>query len=223
MKNLLIIFLLLTLFSCGTNKYLTSSVQATEVENMNYFKPLSYIQYIKKGNKLERNDSLSNITQNKIDSILIKNKSQYRLSDKITIDNDTINAKIESEINYLAQIINRTKNLNDIKLTPTIDSIIQNNDQRFSLIIVAAGFRRRKGNYGGQVAKGAAIGILTLGMAVPTPIKSNLFLHGFIFDSKNHNVAFYKRVLPQEKSPTDPEIIKKQLNSLFEGYFYERK
>lgn len=73
------------------------------------------------------------------------------------------------------------------------------------------------------MAKGAAIGILTLGMYVPTPIKSNLTLHAFIFDSEKNEITFYKRAMPVEKEPTEPEVINKQLFELFKGYFYENK
>ena len=49
-----------------------------------------------------------------------------------------------------------------------------------------------------QVAKGAVVGILTLGRNVPTPIKSTLTLHAFIFDSEKNEIAFYKKLLPVE-------------------------
>lgn len=88
---------------------------------------------------------------------------------------------------------------------------MKNSNQRFALATVATGFGRRKGNYGGQVAKGAAVGILTLGMAVPTPIKSNLTLYAFIFDVQKNEIAYYKKSLPVEKEPTDENAIEKQL------------
>ena len=60
-------------------------------------------------------------------------------------------------------------------------------------------------------------------MYVPTPIKSNLTLHAFIFDSEKNEITFYKRSIPVEKEPTNPEVIKKQLIGLFNNYFYEKK
>jgi len=103
-------------------------------------------------------------------------------------------------------------------LTPAIDSVLKSNHQRFALATVVTGFGRRKGNYRGQVAKGAAIGLLTLRMAVPTPVKSNLTLYAFVFDAEKNEVAYYKRSMPVEKEPTDERVIEKQLTRLLNGY-----
>ena len=223
MRNLLILAAALILTSCGTNKYLTSSTKSNEIENLNFFTPLSYIQYIEKGNKAAFSDSLSKISSQKIDSLLNENKIAFRLSEEIIIDNDTLKGKIEDEIAYLANLIPQRKKLDGIPLPPTIGSVLTNSNQRFALATVATGFGRRKGNYGGQVAKGAAVGILTLGMAVPTPIKSNLTLYAFIFDAQKNEIAYYKKSLPVEKEPTDEKIIEKELVGLFNGYLYEKK
>lgn len=222
MRNLLILLAALTLTSCGANKYLTSSTKSNEIETLNFFKPISYIQYIGKGNKMAFSDSLSKISSQKIESLLNENKGTFRLSEEIVIDNDTVKLKIEDEIAYLARLISQRKKLDGIPLPFTIDSVLKNSNQRFALATVATGFGRRKGNYGGQVAKGAAVGILTLGMAIPTPIKSNLTLYAFIFDVQKNEIAYYKKSLPVEKEPTDKNAIEKQLIGLFNGYLYEK-
>lgn len=222
MKHLLVLALALTLSSCGTNKFLTSSVTANEIPELNYFESFSYIQYIEKGNKAQLSDSLSFVAQSRLDSLLSKNQPKLRLTNKITIDDAALRAKIENEIGSLAQLITQKRKLDGIPLTPIIDSLMKENNQRFALAVVATGFGRRKGNYGGQVAKGIAVGVLTLGMVVPAPIKSNLTLHSFIFDSEKNEVAFHKRSFPVEKEPTDPDVLEKQLISLFNGYFYEK-
>jgi len=124
---------------------------------------------------------------------------------------------------YLARLITQRKKLNGIPLPYTIDSILKINNQRFALATIASGFGRTKGNYRGQVAKGAAIGILTLGMAIPTPIKSNLTLYAFIFDSDKDEITYYNKSMPVEKEPTDQQVIEKQLMKLFNGYLYDKR
>jgi hypothetical protein len=183
-----------------------------------FFNALSYIQYIEKGNKAVFSDSLSAISQAKVDSLLKENKTAFRLSDEIVIDNDTLNRRIENEIAYLARRMSVRKKAGAVPLTPAIDSILKSNHHRFALATVVTGFGRRKGNYRGQVAKGAAIGLLTLGMAVPTPVKSNLTLYAFVFDAEKNEVAYYKRSMPVEKEPTDERVIEKQLTRLLNGY-----
>lgn len=221
MKQIVFLASAFILTSCGANKFLTSSVKPVEIADLSYFEPLSYIRYIVKGNKAQFSDSLSTITTKKVDSLLIRNRSIFRLTDEIDLADETLKAKVENEIGHLAQFIIQRKKLEGIPLTPAIDSIMESNNQRFALATVTTGFGRRKGNYGGQVAKGIAVGILTLGTVVPTPVKSNLTIHAFIFDSEKNEIAFYKRSVPVEKEPTDERIIEKQLISLFDGYLYE--
>jgi hypothetical protein len=223
MRLLLIIAAGLILTSCATNKHLTSSTNAVEIQNLNYFTPLSYIQYIEKGNKALLSDSLSGLTSYKLDSLLQEKKEAFRLSEEIRFSNDTVKQKFERELAYLVRVINQRKKLNGIPLTPTIASVVKNSNQRFALATVATGFGRRKGNYRGQVAKGAAIGILTLGMAIPTPVKSNITLYAFIFDGEKNEIAYYKRSMPVEKEPTDGKVIDKQLKGILQGYLNEKK
>lgn len=224
MKQLLLTSVFgLLLLSCGANKFLTSSTKADEVRSLSYFEPFSYIQYVEKGNKAVLSDSLSSRTQMKLDSVLSQSKATLHLTEKLHFGNDTIKSGIENELGSLSQLITQRRRLDGIAIPPLIDSILKSNNQRFALATVATGFGRRKGNYGGQVAKGAAVGILTLGMYIPTPIKSNLTLHAFIFDSEKKEIAFYKRSIPVEKEPTEPEVIKKQLIGLFNNYFYEKR
>lgn len=224
MKKIYIIGLALILSSCGANKFLTSSVTSAEIKDVDYFESFAYIQLIEKGNKTKFSDSLSTITKRNLDSIIGTKVDKLRLSEKILIENDTLKARVENELGYLTQLIFQKRKLDGIELTPAIDSIMENKNQRFAMATIATGFGRKKGNYGGQVAKGLAVGILTLGMAVPTPVKSNLTLYTFIFDSEKDEVAFYNNLIPdREKEPTDPEFIERQLTNTFKEYYYEKK
>ena len=209
--------------SCVSNKMLTSSVPPSAINEMAYFEPISYIRLIEKGNKSKFSDSLSQITKTNVEKIILKNKKKLKISNSIKIENDTLMNRIENEISFLIQTASKNNSLKGLTLTPTIDSILKINNQRFALATVSVGFGRRKGNYGGQVAKAVGIGILTLGMYSPVPIKSNITIYGIIFDSKLNEIAFYKRTKPIEKSPTDSKILEKQITKLFEGYFYEQK
>jgi len=223
LKLIIGISIIVSTSSCVSNKMLTSSVPPSAINEMVYFEPISYIHLIKKGNKSKLNDSLSQITKNKVENILLKNKGKLNISNSIKVENDTLTKRIENEIIFLIQTASRNKSLKGLTLTPTIDSILKSNNQRFALAIVSVGFGRRKGNYSGQVAKAIGIGVLTLGMYIPAPVKSNITIYGIIFDSKLNEIAFYKRTKPIEKSPTDSKILEKQITKLFEGYFYKRK
>lgn len=220
MKQLLIALTTLLIVSCGSNKFMTSSVKPTEITVLNYFKPISYIHYVEKGDKTEFSDSLSMITNFKLDSILSENRLKLRLADPIGITDKIVRYKVHKELEYLVNDINHKKKQGIVGITFTIDSLLESSNERFALVNLISGFGRRKGNYGRQVAKSAAIGLLTLGMYVPNPVKSNITLYSFIFDSQRNEVTFYNRSKPVEKDPTDPEVIEKLLISGFDGYLY---
>lgn len=98
---------------------------------------------------------------------------------------------------------------------------MEKNNTRFALSIVASGFGRRKGNYEGQAAKGIGVGVLTLGLYTPVPVKSSLVLYGFIFDSKKDEVTYFKRQVSNKQiNPTDSESIEWMLRELFNNYLY---
>ncbi|WP_369048288.1 hypothetical protein [Tenacibaculum sp. UWU-22] len=223
LKTILILFVVLLFQNCATgNKYLSSETSISDVSNLDYFEPYSYIQLIKKGNKAQLNDSLSIETKNKLDSIITFNKNLYKIKKKLNINDALVNKKIENELSSLIQTAIQKRKLKGIKLTPVIDSVLESKNQRFALGIVATGFGRRKGNYTGQSAKAVAVGVLTLGLFAPIPIKSNLSLYSIIVDSEKNEITFYKNTLPVEKSPDDPNVIKKQLDKLFQGYLTQK-
>ncbi len=201
---------------------MTSSVKPDEIKELSYFEPCSYIQYIERGNKLVLSDSLSFIAIGKAESVLAKHKSTLRLSNKIEWSSQYQKSRVENELGYLVQQINLRKGIEGITLTESIDKMLEKNGQRFGLATVVTGFSRKKGNYGGQVAKGLAMGVLTLGMIIPTPMKANVTIFTFIFDSENNEIAFYKKSKSTEDEPTDSEIIEKKLISLFYGYLYDK-
>ena len=67
------------------------------------------------------------------------------------------------------------------------------------------------------MAKGIAIGILTLGTAYTVPYKDMTRSGIIIVDSKNHNLA-YVASSNMESSPLKPETYKKQMKVLLKKY-----
>ena len=67
------------------------------------------------------------------------------------------------------------------------------------------------------------MGILTMGMYYQTPIKSNSTLYAMIVDNKNKSVAFYNKSVLQDREPTEKENIIKQIDKVFEKYFWNKQ
>ena len=220
------IFLILSciiLSSCTATKLLTSNVQPTEVTNLKLLEPYSYISMIKKGNRGQLDDSISSISKQLNINVLKSFNGQIPITGDIILIDSTINKDLEKECENLILTAERNKSISNLKITPTLDKILEANDTRFGLIIICTGFTRLKGNYGKEIAKGAALGILTLGMYYQTPIKAYSNIYAMIVDSKEDNVAFYRKSFKQDLEPLDQEVLTNQYKKIFEGYFWTTK
>jgi hypothetical protein len=177
---------------------------------------------IEKGSMSKQNDSVSNVSKAILDETLSSFEDKIPLSGNIKADNPGLQKKVRNEIETLILTADKQKQVDGLKLTPAIDSLLELNGKRFGLLTVTSGFTREKGNYGKQVAKGAAMGILTLGMVYQTPIKSNSTIYAMIVDAKDNSVVFYRKSMV-EGEPLNKDVLSKQINKLFEGYFWTKQ
>ncbi len=225
MKTLKLCFLSLSILifaSCTTTKMLTSGVKPFEIKDLQKFETISYMSLIQKGNMGKHNDSVSNVSRTMFNEALSSFGDKIPLASEIKTDNLKLKKRIEKEIETLIITAKNQKKIDGLKLTPVIDSLLEANGKRFGLLTVTSGFTREKGNYGKQVAKGAAMGLLTLGMVYQTPIKSNSTIYAMIVDAKENNVAFYKKSFV-EGEPLDKNLLSKQIKKLFDGYFWMKE
>jgi hypothetical protein len=211
------------LSSCTATKPLTSSVQPAEVTNLKLLEPYSYISMIKKGNKGQVDDSISFISKQLNIDVLKNFTGQLPITGNIILTDPVTNKSLEKEYENLVMTADRNKNILNLKITPTLDKILEANETRFGLIVICTGFTRIKGNYGKEVVKGAALGILTLGMYYQTPVKAYSTIYAMIVDSKEDNVAFYRKSFKQDMEPLDQLVLTKQYKKIFEGYFWTTK
>jgi hypothetical protein len=221
--NILVILIFLILVSCTTTKFLTSNVNPNEISDLKFLEPYSYISKISKGNRGQLDDSLSIKSKQLIIKVLESLKGQIPITGEIILSDTSINRTLEKEFESLILTADRSRNISNLKITPTIDKILEANGVRFGLLTVGTGFTRLKGNYGKQVAKGAALGILTLGMYVQTPIKAYSTIYVMIVDSKEDNISFFRKSYLQDKEPLDENVLTKQFKDIFKGYFLTTK
>ena len=214
---------LIVLYSCTITKPLTYRIPPSEVTDLRLLEPHSYISIIKKGDKEELDDSLSTISKQLIIKVLRDLKNQIPLTGEIFLTDSTVNKSLEKEIESLILTADQSNNISNLKITPTIDKILEANDVRFGLLTVSTGFTRISGNYGKQIAKGAGLAIVTLGMYYKTPIKSYSTIYAMIVDSKEDNISFYRKSYLQDNEPLDESVLINQFNNVFEGYFITTK
>lgn len=197
---------------------INKGIKSNEIKNIGYFEPISLISLIEKGNQAKLNDSLSLISTKVLDTI-IENSNNPKISKQFQIDDSKLKLRLENDILKTMSAIKKTKKLEFIKTTNLMDSIVKNENQRFALCVINSGFDRRKHNYGNQIAKGIGIGILTLGMYTPVPIKSNTSTYVMIYDAQNSSIVFFNYFPIIEKSPTDKKNLNFIYNKLFEKYY----
>jgi hypothetical protein len=199
---------------------LTSDVKPVEVTDLKIMEPFSYISMIKKGNKSQVDDSLSFLSKQLVFRVIENYKAQLPLTGEIILSDTATKNNLEKEYELLIPTADRTRNISNLRITPTLDKILEANETRFGLLVVTTGFTRAKGNYGKQVAKGAALGILTLGMYYQIPVKAYSTVYVMIADSKENNIAFFRKSFIQDMEPLDESGMTKQFKKIFEGYFW---
>jgi hypothetical protein len=221
--RIIFLFLLATQFiSCTSVRYLTSDVKPNEITGLQRFETYANLNLIEKGNRAYYNDSISAESK----AVFLKALKMYNdripLTGEIILTDTIIKNRIEREMEFLCLTADRQRSIINLKITPTIDSLLEKQNKRFGLITITTGFTRGRGNYGGQIAKGAAMGILTLGMYYQVPIKASSTLYAMIVDSQNNNIAFFKKSVFSDKEPLDIDVLKDQIYNIFVGYFFQR-
>ena len=230
MKRMFFLWVVILSVSCSSSKFFTSDVKPIEINEMIKVEPFSFISLIEKGNMGVYNDSISKIAKIALNESLETFREKLRLSMEEIYVTDTLAKKeLEQEMDFFIREAERNKKKKNhtIEITPLVDSLLSVNDKRFGLFIIQNGFTRAKGNYGGQVAKSIGMGVLT-GLATGTayywnPIKSGSTVYVVIVDNQEKNVAFYNKSIIQDREPTEKENITKQLQNVFEKYFWEKQ
>ena len=230
MKKQLVIILLLTLIfqSCVSNRYLKSKNYLEGNSGLVFFEPLidvysvesPSIQLIGSKPKYRLNDSLSEVLKQRVYSNINKNKKKYKIGNKIASKNETVNLKIKEElVNLLFQCKSKLS-IKNIKLPPTIDSVLESKNKRFAFAFSGLGFSYKKENFLKKTSIISA-SALSLGIVSGPPIKNQISFYSIIMDSKEDNIAYIRSTLIDENTPTDSNIIKRQLEKLFKDNTYK--
>ena len=214
LRDKIYIFVIIGFFaiSCAPNHIVHKSYKRSLIDTVCHFPSLSFISVIEKGNTGIQNDSLSMISKGILDSLVLNNQTFKAIG--LNIDNALLLNNTKSEILGIFNTILTSNSITKIDIPPYIKQIIEQNNQRFYMATLIEGFGRKSGNYGKQIAKGIGVGILTLGLYAPVPIKNRIRLMNFIIDKESMKIVYFSSTLPIEKSPTEIKIINKQYQKI---------
>lgn len=208
--------LLVSLFSSCSTQGFISSVTRNDIQQMTQFETLANVGTIESGNKIVYNDSLTEISK-ALFATELNNDKTLPISEVFLTEDSIINNKIQYEIYFIMTCLERNIKPKDIPVPPTVDSILCSRNERFGVLAYNWGFTRSTGNYAGQVAKGIALGILSMGAIYTVPYKDMARNGIIIVDAKNHNLA-YVTTIARESSPLEAKTYKKQVRDLLKKY-----
>ncbi len=192
------------------------------------FEPFSDIAFIEKGDRAERNDSLTFVAREQLNAALAAVEPMFPPSSAagtLEYAGPATQEITQEEIVDMLSRVATKKQIRNMPVLPLLDDMLTDSGRRYGLMVVQTGFSRRKGNYGGQVAKGVGLAILTAvatggaGYASYTPLKANSTIHAFIVDAERDKIVFYNKV-ETEAEPCDPEVLAKQVDKLFRKVFW---
>ena len=214
MKRTCLLLIAFTMLTCATQ-----NIASNEISELDYFQPLAYINQVYKGNNAVVNDSLSNLASKRMDSVIRRNATKYRIKRKLDIEDSSVLPALEIELfNVLVEKFLNKKPENHFP-TPTIDSILKANNSRFAMMQVITGFERTEKEYEGELNNTAEIGLLSLRYAVSPETPWSIRTFTVIFDSKLQRIAFSKQTELNESKPTKASVLLTELSRTFRYYF----
>lgn len=207
-----LLLIIAMLSSCSSSRNFTNGLTGNDLNNLQMFEPLCSIGIYDKGNQLTRSDSLSEISKELLTKRMLSDP-RLDIADTLFFEDSLLNERIQSEIEYM-MFYATSRGFKDLKITYSIDSILDARGQRFGLLAYTKGFTRTKGNYAGAIAKGVGLTILSLGSAIVAPYKESTIIYLMIVDAMNDNVAFFNGSPQKEFSPSKDYTYKNQLQEI---------
>lgn len=191
---------------------LNAQTKLSDIKDIRLIFPVTYISEIQKGNKAQYSDSLSLVSGQLIDSII--GRFNIDITEKSAVLEGSQRVHYERAAVDLVKASSKIKNIEEIKIPENLLSELRKSAKKHHFLIFSSGVTRAKGNYGKEVGKGVAMGILTMGMYYQVPIKGNSNIHAFLIDSENGKVLFYKKSFIQDRDPLEPKTLEKQFKAL---------
>ena len=211
-----------------TPKYIHSEISTGKrTERIGILKPISLIGVIEQGNKVYLDSTLSNQTKEVLLVNTLKITDREIPGKEVHVDTATY-SYVYRHIMTLAQkqyaqkgMKNRHLVLQNYILPDTLEALMKEQEVDQLVVTYHKGFTRTKKNYANQNLKGLGVGLLTLGMYIPTPVKSNSLLHTWVLDRTRKTVAF-SNVSMIEVDPTDARSLMGQLCELYQGLYTKK-
>ena len=217
-------FALIALFSftsCQTG-YVAQGIKANQVKDIACLPAIVSIQVIEQGNQGLHDPFLSQKAASEYKSLIgipHNQKFLHLSSDSLPEMPINLQRRIMNEGHYIvAQAIGQ-RSVQNIPISPTIDSVLEANNKRYGMICVENGFTRTKQNRRDKTGETIGIGLLTLGMYVPISYSSGVTMYCALVDAQTNQTIYCHSAQMTDNEPDNPETIGKLLSAVFRDFF----
>jgi hypothetical protein len=203
------------LSSCAASSGIVrSGFQPQAIQGMLFATPVAQIALVEQGNQPELHEDASAESVRLMRKLLSAHQPELHLRGELLIP-DSLQPKARQEIYRAVEGIERRQRLDTGAHLPVLDYLLTAQNQRYLLVTATEGFTRTDGNYGNQLAKSIGVGLLTMGMMVPTSTKAKSIICLFIYDSQQKVIVYYSHTPPPaEREPLDEAVLDKQLRTM---------
>jgi len=218
------LIIILIAAGCKGPKQFISKRSVKDVKSILLVGPFTDVRTIVTGNKQEFDYSLSFEVYSEMDR-------QIRMLIPEDVKVKTVTSDSATQINILnaaekiiKDIEKKRKAIKKVIIPDALLNITDSPKQDFCFVILESGFARSYNNFANHLLYNrAAVNLLSFGNIDYVPYKEGSMVIGFIVDRKNKNLAYYKKIIWEQRDPTEKIVIKSQLHDLMMSYFQNAK
>lgn len=203
------------LSSCATTRYVSKN-DIGAIHDVAIISPFAYISFLNGEGKLQYDDSLSKECARLISEALMH--SPIPTGKSIPVDLDSDDPVWKDAIASLRDVKPKEAGLTPIPRE--LDELLEENGQKYGVVVFANGYTRDKKDYRKKVALGIGMAVLTTvatgGMATSysLPVKNSMHTWIAIIDSENDRFVFLDSLLEQDTDPTKPAHVTDHISHL---------
>lgn len=209
------------LASCAPTKYLPKDL-AGNMDRVAVLAPLSYIDFMAEDGNCYPDDSLSAYSQDMLVEALMK--SQLPVGKFIPVEYLNLGQNFENTVASISRLT--PQQVPSLGIPPEIDRLLEENGERFGVLVFNTGFVRDLKGFRKEVAKDVAVTVVTTALSIllgggvtayGAPVKNVSQMYAIIYDSQENKAVYYNNTVNanEERSPLDPSDLEKQVDFLF--------
>lgn len=216
-----VICVLVAAASCAPTKYLSKDI-ASNIDKVAVLAPLSYIDFMAEDGNFYPDDTLSAYSQDMLVEALMT--SSLPAGKFIPVEYAKLGEQFENTVASISKLT--PKQVPSLTIPSEIDRLLEENGERYGVLVFNTGFVRDLKGYRKELAKDVAATVVTTALAVligggvttyGALVKNISQMYAIIYDSQENTAVYYNNTLNanESRNPLDPADVRKQVDYLF--------